>query len=202
MNISIEKGKMLIIILRSVGGLSESTTSREVWFEVNGELRATTVTDRGAAVGKVTREKASSDPGSVGAPMSGVVVDIRVKEGQEVLKGDVLCVQSAMKVRLLFPVAIGVADWRFIDGECSVCPSFWCHQAGVRPVERLDQSRRSRCRDWSNRRFRSSSCYWNYPVDFFVKDERNDYSMLVWARRVLKISGGKRRRARMYCTTR
>lgn len=30
--------------------------------------------------------------------MSGVVVEVRVKEGQEVKKGDVLCVQSAMKV--------------------------------------------------------------------------------------------------------
>lgn len=47
------------------------------------------------------REKATADPGSVGAPMSGVVVEVRVKEGQEVKKGDVLCVQSAMKVRNL-----------------------------------------------------------------------------------------------------
>lgn len=46
------------------------------------------------------REKATADPGSVGAPMSGVVVEVRVKEGQEVKKGDVLCVQSAMKVRI------------------------------------------------------------------------------------------------------
>jgi pyruvate carboxylase len=29
--------------------------------------------------------------------MSGVVVEVRVKEGQEVKKGDILCVQSAMK---------------------------------------------------------------------------------------------------------
>lgn len=37
--------------------------------------------------------------------MSGVVVEVRVKEGQEVKKGDVLCVQSAMKVRVFsFPL--------------------------------------------------------------------------------------------------
>lgn len=56
------------------------------------------VEDRSAAIDTVTREKASGDPGSVGAPMSGVIIEVRVKEGQEVKKGDVLCVQSAMKV--------------------------------------------------------------------------------------------------------
>lgn len=56
--------------------------------------------DKSAAIETVKREKASADPGSVGAPMSGVVVEVRVKEGQDVMKGDVLCVQSAMKVSL------------------------------------------------------------------------------------------------------
>ena len=46
----------------------------------------------------MSREKASSDPGSIGAPMSGVVVEVRVKEGQEIKKGDPVCVLSAMKV--------------------------------------------------------------------------------------------------------
>ena len=55
--------------------------------------------DKNSAVETFTREKATSEPGSVGAPMSGVVVEVRVKEGQEVKKGDILCVQSAMKVR-------------------------------------------------------------------------------------------------------
>lgn len=41
----------------------------------------------------VSREKATADPGSVGAPMSGVVVEVRVKEGQEIKKGDPLCGQ-------------------------------------------------------------------------------------------------------------
>ena len=56
------------------------------------------IEDKSAATETVRREKASSEPGSVGAPMSGVVVEVRVKEGQEVKKGDILCVQSAMKV--------------------------------------------------------------------------------------------------------
>jgi len=103
MNISIEKGKMLIIRLMAIGAVVEGKDTRDVWFEVNGEVRAVPVQDRSAAVETVSREKATSDPGSVGAPMSGVVVEVRVKEGQEVKKGDILCVQSAMKVRLQTP---------------------------------------------------------------------------------------------------
>lgn len=55
--------------------------------------------DKSAAVETFTREKATSDPGSVGAPMSGVVVEIRVKEGHEVKRGDIISILSAMKVR-------------------------------------------------------------------------------------------------------
>ena len=49
------------------------------------------VEDKNSAVEAVSREKATSDPGSVGAPMSGVVVEVRVKEGQEIMKGDPVC---------------------------------------------------------------------------------------------------------------
>ncbi|KAG1760840.1 carbamoyl-phosphate synthase L chain, ATP binding domain-containing protein [Suillus occidentalis] len=98
MHISIEKGKTLIIRLMAVGPVVEGRAQRDVWFEVNGEVRAVSVEDKNSAVETVSREKATSDPGSVGAPMSGVVVEVRVKEGQEIKKGDPLCVLSAMKV--------------------------------------------------------------------------------------------------------
>jgi hypothetical protein len=49
------------------------------------------VEDKNSAVETVSREKSTNDPGSVGAPMSGVVVEVRVKEGQEIKKGDPLC---------------------------------------------------------------------------------------------------------------
>lgn len=76
-----------------------------MWFQV----RAIPVEDQNAAVETITREKATSDPGSVGAPMSGVVIEVRVKEGQEVKKGDVLCVQSAMKVSRMPFIALAWA---------------------------------------------------------------------------------------------
>ncbi|KAG1831291.1 carbamoyl-phosphate synthase L chain, ATP binding domain-containing protein [Suillus variegatus] len=91
MHISIEKGKTLIIRLMAVGPVVEGRAQRDVWFEVNGEVRAVSVEDQNSAVETVSREKATSDPGSVGAPMSGVVVEVRVKEGHEIKKGDPLC---------------------------------------------------------------------------------------------------------------
>ncbi|KAF4569959.1 pyruvate carboxylase [Pleurotus pulmonarius] len=97
MHISIESGKTLIIRLMAVGPVVEGRAQRDVWFEVNGEVRAVSVEDKNSAVETVSREKATNDPGSVGAPMSGVVVEVRVKEGQEIKKGDPLCVLSAMK---------------------------------------------------------------------------------------------------------
>ena len=55
------------------------------------QVRAVSVEDKNSAVETVSREKASNDPGSVGAPMSGVVVEVRVKEGAEIKKGDPIC---------------------------------------------------------------------------------------------------------------
>ena len=49
------------------------------------------VEDKNSAIETVSREKATNDPGSVGTTMSGVVVEVRVKEGQEIKKGDPLC---------------------------------------------------------------------------------------------------------------
>ncbi|KAI6149724.1 hypothetical protein BKA82DRAFT_997975 [Pisolithus tinctorius] len=98
MHIEIEKGKMLIIRLMAIGPIVEGRAQRDVWFEVNGEVRAVAVEDKNSAIETVSREKATSELGSVGAPMSGVVVEVRVKEGQEIKKGDPLCVLSAMKM--------------------------------------------------------------------------------------------------------
>lgn len=98
MHISIEKGKTLIIRLMAIGPVIEGRAQRDVWFEVNGEIRPVSIEDKNSAVETISREKASHVPGSVGAPMSGVVIEVRVKEGQEIKKGDPLCVLSAMKM--------------------------------------------------------------------------------------------------------
>ena len=58
------------------------------------QVRAVSVKDKNSAVETVSRERATNDPGSVGAPMSGVVVEVRVKEGAEIKKGDPICGES------------------------------------------------------------------------------------------------------------
>lgn len=70
---------------------------------MNGEARAIAVEDRSAAVETQHREKATSDPGSVGSPMAGVVVEIRVQEGQDVKAGDPIAIMSAMSTYLKRP---------------------------------------------------------------------------------------------------
>jgi pyruvate carboxylase len=66
MHISIDQGKTLIIKLLATGPINTQTGIREVFFELNGEVRAVAVEDKSAAIEIVQREKATSDPGSVG----------------------------------------------------------------------------------------------------------------------------------------
>lgn len=98
-HIELEQGKVLILKLLAVGNLSEQTGQREVFFEVNGEVRQVTMDDRSSAVENKSRAKADlADSSQVGAPMSGVVVELRVHDGAEVKKGDPIAVMSAMKM--------------------------------------------------------------------------------------------------------
>ncbi|CAG8442670.1 2342_t:CDS:10 [Diversispora eburnea] len=98
-SIDLEEGVTLIIKYLAVGSLNTSTGKREVFFELNGEARAVGIDDRTAAVEKVQRVKADpGKPGEIGAPMSGVVIEVRTKEGAEIKAGDPVCVLSAMKM--------------------------------------------------------------------------------------------------------
>ena len=103
-HVELEKGKVLILKLLAIGPVSEQTGQREVFYEMNGEVRPVAVDDHKAAVENISRPKAdSSDSSQVGAPMSGVVVEVRVHEGGEVKKGDPVAVLSAMKMVCHFP---------------------------------------------------------------------------------------------------
>lgn len=113
-NVELEKGKVLILKLLAVGPLSEQTGQREVFYEMNGEVRQVTVDDTKAAVENKSRPKAdASDSSQVGAPMSGVVVEVRVHDGSEVKKGDPIAVLSAMKM-----VSIQTAQSRYALLTC------------------------------------------------------------------------------------
>ncbi|KAM0281010.1 hypothetical protein ACHAQH_003739 [Verticillium albo-atrum] len=128
-HVELEKGKVLILKLLAVGPLSENTGQREVFYEMNGEVRQVTVDDNKASVENVTRPKADlSDSSQVGAPMAGVLVELRVKEGLEVKKGDPIAVLSAMKMEMVISAphngqvsSLQVKEGDSVDGSDLVC---------------------------------------------------------------------------------
>jgi len=128
-NVELERGKVLILKLLAVGPLSEQTGQREVFYEMNGEVRHVTVDDNKAAVENTSRPKAdSTDSSQVGAPMSGVVVEVRVKDGGEVKKGDPIAVLSAMKMEMVISAphsgsvgSLQVKEGDSVDGQDLVC---------------------------------------------------------------------------------
>ena len=63
-------------------------------MELNGERWFVSITDEKAGAAVRKREKAGA-PGTVGATMPGVIVDIKVKQGDFVKEGDQLAVRCA-----------------------------------------------------------------------------------------------------------
>ncbi|KAL2183851.1 pyruvate carboxylase [Thermothelomyces heterothallicus CBS 203.75] len=128
-HVELEKGKVLILKLLAVGPLSENTGQREVFYEMNGEVRQVTVDDKLAAVENVSRPKADpTDTSQVGAPMAGVLVELRVHDGSEVKKGDPLAVLSAMKMEMVISAPhngvvsqLSVREGDSVDGSDLVC---------------------------------------------------------------------------------
>jgi len=107
LSFKMERGVTLDFKLNTIG-LLDKTGQREVFFEVNGGTRSILVPDKTAAGKTVTREKADpTNAGSVGAPMAGLVIELRCKDGQEVKSGDPVAVLSAMKMEMVVsaPVA-------------------------------------------------------------------------------------------------
>ena len=96
--VTIEKGKTLIIKMNGVSDPDEDG-NRIVLFEFNGQPRSIKVHDKHAKTTGVVRRKADeSNPGEIGATLSGSVVKILVKNGQSVAKGEPLIVTEAMKM--------------------------------------------------------------------------------------------------------
>lgn len=99
--VELEKGKTLHIKALALGDLNKAG-QREVFFELNGQLRTVLVKDTQAMKEMHFHPKALKDvKGQIGAPMPGKVIDIKVKEGETIEKGQPLCVLSAMKMETL-----------------------------------------------------------------------------------------------------
>eukprot|EP01104_Vermistella_antarctica_P008267 TRINITY_DN2063_c1_g1_i1.p1 TRINITY_DN2063_c1_g1~~TRINITY_DN2063_c1_g1_i1.p1 ORF type:complete len:1199 (-),score=341.41 TRINITY_DN2063_c1_g1_i1:112-3708(-) len=116
--IEVKKGCTIYIKHTAVGPTTNG--KRTVFFEVNGNPQAIEIPDRAFSSEVKTREKANKDDlGSIGAPMGGVVVDIRAKVGQIVKPDDPLVVLSAMKMETIVssPVAGIVKSVNIINGD-------------------------------------------------------------------------------------
>ncbi len=132
-NVEIERGKTLIVRLTAVGEINDEGI-RQVFFQLNGRLRTMWVRDKAASTEVVVRERAEpSKPGSIGAPMPGLVVELRVEAGAEIELGDPLAVLSAMKMETIVasPVAGKVVRLAVATGDdikagdllCEIDPS-------------------------------------------------------------------------------
>ena len=95
-------GKQLIVKLVSIQEPEPGATTRLVLFEVNGEQLYMPVTDHSLEGGDVVREKAGA-PGTVGSPLAGVIVGLKVKVGDSVQEGDTVATLSAMKMETSIP---------------------------------------------------------------------------------------------------
>mmetsp|Transcript_38533 Transcript_38533/g.108941 ORF Transcript_38533/g.108941 Transcript_38533/m.108941 type:complete len:1254 (+) Transcript_38533:126-3887(+) len=94
-------GNSVVIKFKAIGEI-QPNGKREVFFETNGIPRIVEIVDRQAREGttlKAAKQKHDpSDPGSVGAPMGGEIVEIMCKPGTNVAAGTALVVMSAMKM--------------------------------------------------------------------------------------------------------
>ncbi|GIY61775.1 pyruvate carboxylase, mitochondrial [Caerostris extrusa] len=100
--VNIEKGKTLHIKTLAVSEGKNSAGEREVFFELNGQLRSVFIRDKSVKEEVHIHPKAEkTKKGSVGAPMPGTVIDVKVQEGKKVKKGDAMIILSAMKMEMV-----------------------------------------------------------------------------------------------------
>jgi len=102
----LEKGKTLGIKFQALGRLDPKTGMREVFFDFNGMPRSVQVEDRNATSSRVMRAKATADPGSVGAPMPGQVLETKVSVGEAITAGTPMLILSAMKMETVVSAPI------------------------------------------------------------------------------------------------
>lgn len=97
-NVQIEKGKVLIIRLDEIGE-PDIEGNRTLFFNLNGQRREVVVHD--ASILSTVKKRRKVEPTNkeqIGATMSGSVLQVLVKKGDRVKKGDSLIVTEAMKM--------------------------------------------------------------------------------------------------------
>ncbi len=97
--VDIEPGKTLIIKFLTTGDVHPDG-HRTVFFELNGQPREVTILDRSHQPLTEPHQKANpDDPRQVGAPMPGIVVNVAIKVGDLVARGQKLLALEAMKMQ-------------------------------------------------------------------------------------------------------
>uniref|UniRef100_A0A182YI47 Pyruvate carboxylase n=1 Tax=Anopheles stephensi TaxID=30069 RepID=A0A182YI47_ANOST len=100
--VTIEKGKTLGFKTLAMAEDLTANGEREVFFELNGQLRSVLIRDKEAVKELHIHPKATKgNKNEVGAPMPGSVIEIKVKVGDHVEKGQPLVVLSAMKMEMV-----------------------------------------------------------------------------------------------------
>ncbi|XP_077284120.1 pyruvate carboxylase isoform X2 [Arctopsyche grandis] len=127
--VKLEKGKTLAIKTLALSDDLTATGLREVFFELNGQLRSVFIRDEQASKEMHVHPKATKgNKNEVGAPMPGTVIDVKVKEGDHVEKGQPIAVISAMKMEMIVqaPIAgtiksVQVTNGVKLEGEDLIC---------------------------------------------------------------------------------
>jgi len=96
--VELDKGKMLLITLDSVGEPNKDGIVT-VYFKINGQPRRVKVNDTSIIIDKVENTKIDKENDKhIGAPLQGLLSTILVKSGEKVVKNQALFIIEAMKM--------------------------------------------------------------------------------------------------------
>ena len=117
--VQIEKGKTLSIRLDEIGE-PDLAGNRVLFFNLNGQRREVVINDQSVQTQVVAKRKAETgNPNQIGATMPGSVLEILVKAGDKVQKGQALMVTEAMKMETTIeaPFDGEIVDLHVVKGE-------------------------------------------------------------------------------------
>lgn len=101
-DVEVDKGMTLTIKVLARSLDLNANGEREVFIELNGELRSILIRDKEASKSMHIHPKADkSNKDQIGAPMPGEVIEVRVKVGDSVNSGQALVILSAMKMETI-----------------------------------------------------------------------------------------------------
>ncbi|XP_048483196.1 pyruvate carboxylase, mitochondrial isoform X4 [Plutella xylostella] len=127
--VKIERGKTLDIKIVALSDEMTAAGEREVFFELNGQMRSVFIRDENASKEMKIHPKAvKGDKSQVGAPMPGTVLSVKVKEGDKVEKGQAIAVLSAMKMEMVVQAAkagtvtsVAITNGQKLEGDDLIC---------------------------------------------------------------------------------